>query len=99
MQGMPQSVIDQSNGLQRFYGPYRYGPALDFKKEPMDSFLAELARRKITVDPTVATFEGDYMPRGKLPPAYRPFAGTLPPQVQSALWLDAIIRIDFVDAR
>lgn len=85
MQGMPQSVIDQSNGLQRFYGPYRYGPALDFKAEPMDSFLAELARRKITVDPTVATFEGDYMPRGELPPAYRPFAGTLPPQVDRGL--------------
>lgn len=85
MQGMPQSVLDRSNGLQRFYGPYQYGPALDFKAEPMNAFLAELARRKIAVDPTVAVFEGDYTPRGQLAPAFRPFAGVLPPQLDRGL--------------
>lgn len=85
MQGMPQSVIDRSNGLQRFYGPYQYGPALDFKAEPMNGFLEELARRKIAVDPTVAVFEGDYTPRGQLAPAFRPFAGVLPPQLDRGL--------------
>ena len=85
MQAMPQSVIDRSNGLQRFYGPYQFGPALDFKAEPMNGFLAELARRKIAVDPTVAVFEGDYTPRGQLAPAYRPFAGVLPPQLDRGL--------------
>jgi hypothetical protein len=82
MQGMPQSVIDQSNGLERFYGPYRYGPALDFRAEPMNSFLADLARRRIVVDPTLVVFEGDFIRRDELPLSLRPFAGSLPPLVE-----------------
>jgi imidazolonepropionase-like amidohydrolase len=82
MQGMPQSVIDQSNGLERFYGPYRYGPALDFKTEPMNSFLADLARRKIVVDPTLVVFEGDFIKRDELPVSLRPFVGSLPALVE-----------------
>lgn len=82
MQGMPQSVIDKSNGLDRFYGPYRYGPALDFKAEPMNGFLADLAERKIVVDPTLVVFEGDSIARDELLPGLRAFAGALPPLVE-----------------
>jgi hypothetical protein len=82
MQGMPQAVIDRSNGLERFYGPYRYGPALDFKAEPMNSFLADLARRRIVVDPTLVVFEGDFIKRDELPRSLLPFAGSLPPLVE-----------------
>lgn len=82
MQGMPQEVIDRSNGLDRFYGPYRYGPALDFRAEPMNLFLADLARRRTVVDPTLVVFEGDYIGRTDLPRALLPFAGSLPPLVE-----------------
>jgi imidazolonepropionase-like amidohydrolase len=82
MQGMPQEVIDRSNGLDRFYGPYRYGPALDLRAEPMNSFLGDLARRRIVVDPTLVVFEGDFIRRDELPRSLRPFAGTLPPLVE-----------------
>jgi len=82
MQGMPQEVIDRSNGLDRFYGPYRYGPALDFRAEPMNSFLADLARRRIVVDPTLTVFEPDFIGRTELPQNLRPFVGTLPPLVE-----------------
>jgi hypothetical protein len=82
MQGMPQEVIDRSNGLDRFYGPYRYGPALDFKAEPMNSFLADLARRGTVVDPTLVVFEGDFIARHELPMSLRPFAGSLPPLIE-----------------
>ena len=33
----------------------------------------------------MAVFEGDYTPRGQLAPAYRPFAGVLPPQLDRGL--------------
>lgn len=82
MQGMPQSVIDRSNGLERFYGPYRFGPALDFKAEPMNGFLDDLARRRIVVDPTLVVFEGDFIGRSDLPVGLRAFAGRLPPLVE-----------------
>ena len=82
MQGMPQAVIDKSNGLDRFYGPYRYGPTLDFKAEPMNAFLADLARRKVVVDPTLVVFEGDYIARDELHPGLRAFTGQLPPTVE-----------------
>jgi imidazolonepropionase-like amidohydrolase len=82
MEGMPQSVIDKSSGLERFYGPYRYGPALDFRAEPMNGFLATLAKKKIVVDPTLVVFESDFISRDQLPTELAPFAGRLPPLVE-----------------
>jgi hypothetical protein len=81
MEGMPPSVIDKSNGLERFYGPYRYGPALDFKVEPMNGFLNTLAKERIVVDPTLVVFESDFISREDLPTELAPFAGRLPPLV------------------
>jgi imidazolonepropionase-like amidohydrolase len=45
----------------------------------MKSFIAELARRKTVVDPTLVVFEGMFtQDAGKVAPAYAPFVGTLP---------------------
>jgi Amidohydrolase family len=86
MQAMPDAVIQQSNGLQRFYGPAQFGPDVDFNSPAMNSYFAELVRRHIAVDPTISTFEPLYVPEaGEMPAGYAPFAGTLPSQTERGL--------------
>ena len=86
MQAMPDSVIDESNGLQRFYGPGRYAGDVDLKSPEMQAYIAELAARGTTVDPTLAIFEGGYMPdHGEIAPMYKPYVGLLPPVVDRGL--------------
>ena len=83
MQAMPDSVINESNGLQRFYGPGRYASGVDLKSPEMSAYMDELARRGTVVDPTLAVFEGGYtQDRGQLGEAYAPYAGTLPPLLE-----------------
>jgi imidazolonepropionase-like amidohydrolase len=80
MQALPDSVVDVSNGIARFEGPGQYGKDVDLAAEPMRSLIAEMAAKKITVDPTISTFEALYVPEnGDLSPAYAPFLGTMPP--------------------
>jgi cytosine/adenosine deaminase-related metal-dependent hydrolase len=86
MQGMPDSVIQQSNGLQRFYGPAQFGPGVELRSGPFSAFLDELRRSRIAVDPTISTFEPLYVPEaGEMPAGYAPLAGTLPPQLERGL--------------
>ncbi len=83
MQAMPDSVIQVSNGIARFEGPGRYGKDVDLGGEPMKSFVATLAAKKIASDPTMVAFESLYVPEnGDLSPSYAPFVGTLPPTVE-----------------
>jgi imidazolonepropionase-like amidohydrolase len=83
MQAMPDSVVKVSNGIARFEGPGRYAKDVDLDKDPMKSFIATLAQRKITVDPTLVAFESILVPdNGDLSPAYAPFQGSLPPAVE-----------------
>lgn len=83
MQALPDSVVDVSNGIARFEGPGQYGKDVDLAAEPMKSLIAEMAAKKITVDPTLATFEGLYVPEnGDLSPSYSPFVGTMPPSTE-----------------
>ncbi|HEX8225880.1 MAG TPA: amidohydrolase family protein [Allosphingosinicella sp.] len=82
MQAMPDSVVNESNGLQRFYGPGRYAANVDWKSPEMRAYIAELARRGTAVDPTLAIFEGGFKTEpGELAPSYTPFQGILPPTV------------------
>ncbi|HEX8365081.1 MAG TPA: amidohydrolase family protein [Allosphingosinicella sp.] len=83
MQAMPDEVVNQSNGLMRFQGPGRHARNVDLAAEPMRSLIAEMARRQIVVDPTLAVFEGGFgaEPRD-LSPAYAPFVGTMPPATE-----------------
>lgn len=83
MEAMPDEVVNQSNGLMRFQGPGRYARNVDLTAEPMRSLIADMARRHIVVDPTVAIFEGGFgaEPRD-LSPAFAPFVGTMPPATE-----------------
>lgn len=83
MQAMPDEVVNQSNGLMRFQGPGRHARNVDLNAEPMRSLIAEMARRRIVVDPTLAVFEGGFTAEPRdLSPAYAPFLGTMPPATE-----------------
>jgi imidazolonepropionase-like amidohydrolase len=86
MQAMPDSVIEESNGLQRFYGPGRYAAEVDLNSTAMRAYILELAQRKTVVDPTLAIFEGGYVAdTGETQPMYKPYEGLLPPVIGRAL--------------
>jgi hypothetical protein len=83
MQALPDSVVNIDNGIERFNGPGKYAKDVDLAAEPMKSLIAEMAAKRITVDPTLSTFESLYVPEnGDLSPSYAPFVGTMPPQVE-----------------
>lgn len=83
MQGMPDNVVQDSNGPMRLFGPGRHGAAADFKSKAFAEFLDEVAARKTAIDTTLPVIETILLgQRGKLANAYLPFAGTLPPQVE-----------------
>ena len=68
----------------------------------MRSLIAEMARRRTVVDPTLAVFEGGFgaEPRD-LSPAYAPFLGTMPPATERSfrgggfLLPDGVTRADY----
>lgn len=83
MQGMPDSVIKQSNGIMRFEGPGRYAKDLDLDSPEMKAWIATMASKKVYSDPTMIAFESLYYPEnGELSPSYAPFVGTLPPTTE-----------------
>jgi len=83
MQGMPDSVIKESNGIQRFEGPGRFAKDLDLNSKPITDIISTMAAKGIYSDPTMVAFEGLYFPEnGDLSPAYAPFVGTLPPATE-----------------
>jgi imidazolonepropionase-like amidohydrolase len=83
MQAMPDDVVAKSNGMARFQGPGRYAKDVSLDAEPMRSLIAKMARRKITVDPTLVVAESLFVPEnGDLSPAYAPFVGLLPPALE-----------------
>ncbi|HVM38458.1 MAG TPA: amidohydrolase family protein [Sphingomicrobium sp.] len=80
MEAMPREVIDKSNTRARMEGPARYFKDIDLRAEPMKSFIADLARRKTAVDPTIVIFEGLLTQDGGKPsPAYAPYMGIISP--------------------
>jgi imidazolonepropionase-like amidohydrolase len=83
MQAMPDDVVAHSNGMGRFEGPGRYARNVNLDAEPMKSLIATMAKRHITVDPTLNVVESLLVPEnGDLSPSYAPFVGTLPPAVE-----------------
>lgn len=68
--------------LQRFYLVAEKTDGLDFDSKPVQDFIAELARKQIVVDPTLATFEFIHQREGQLSPIVAAVADHLPPDVQ-----------------
>jgi imidazolonepropionase-like amidohydrolase len=86
MQAMPDDVVRDSNGAMRLFGPGRHAAGVDLNGPAMREFLDEVGKRKTAIDPTLPVMESLLLgERGKLANAYRPFAGTLPPQVERGL--------------
>ena len=83
MQAMPDSVINESNGIQRFEGPGRYAKDVDLNGKPITDLISAMAAKGIYSDPTMVAFESLYVPEnGDLSPSYAPFVGTLPPSTE-----------------
>ena len=83
MQALPDSVVNISNGIERFNGPGKYAKDVDLNAEPMKSLIKLMAAKQTVVDPTISTFESLYVPEnGDLSPSYAPYVGTLPPSVE-----------------
>ena len=80
MQAMPKDVVDRANTAQRLEGPAKFFKDVDLDGPVMKNFIAELARRKIVVDPTLVIFESQYTSDGGVPaPAYSSYMGLLSP--------------------
>ena len=83
MESMPRSVIDKANTRQRMEGPARYFKDVDLNGPLMTGFVADLAKRKTIVDPTIVIFEGFLTQDGGKPhPAYAPYMGIVSPVVE-----------------
>lgn len=79
MQAMPQSVVDVANTKARMEGPAEYGRTVDLDSPAMKAFIAELAERRIWVDPTIVVFERAMThDTPELGYTYAPYAGILP---------------------
>jgi imidazolonepropionase-like amidohydrolase len=83
MQAMPDDVVAHSNGIARHLGMAQYAPDVNIHSPEFSAYLDELQRRTIAVDPTLVTFELEYVPdSGQISAAYAPFIGTMPPTVE-----------------
>lgn len=83
MESMPREVIDKSNTRQRVEGPARIFKDIDLDAPPMAGFIADLAKRKTLVDPTIVIFEGMLTQDGGKPhPAYAPYMGITSPVIE-----------------
>jgi hypothetical protein len=83
MQLMPDSVVNTSNTLARFYGPARHAADVDLSGPDAKAYIAELKARGTTVDVTAAIFEGGFcFENGQMPPSYQPYADVVPPSVR-----------------
>jgi Amidohydrolase family len=71
--------------LQRFYLPAEKVADLDFDSQPVQDFIALLAKKKIVIDPTLSTFEFVRQRPGEMMQSYAPIAEHMPPDIQRGL--------------
>ncbi|GAA4715372.1 amidohydrolase family protein [Sphingomonas lutea] len=80
MQAMPDDVVNKANTAQRIEGPAKYFKDVDLNGPVMKNFIAELARHKTVVDPTLVVWEATMESDGGVPSdAYAPYMGLLSP--------------------
>ncbi|MGE5062456.1 MAG: amidohydrolase family protein [Myxococcales bacterium] len=83
MQAMPQEVVDKANTTMRMLGPGKYFKDVDLDAEPMKTVIDTMAKKHITLDPTLVVVEGVLLANAGTPaPAYAPYVGTVPPTVE-----------------
>ncbi|HEX8214801.1 MAG TPA: amidohydrolase family protein [Allosphingosinicella sp.] len=87
MESMPKEVIDKANTRQRMEGPARFFKDVDLNGPLMSNFIADLARRKTLIDPTIVIFEGFLTQEGGQPhPAYAPYMGIISPVLERSVF-------------
>ena len=87
MESMPRDVIDRANTRQRMEGPARYFKDVDLDAPLMAGFIADLAKRKTLIDPTIVIFEGMLTQDGGKPhPAYAPYMGIISPVIERSVF-------------
>lgn len=87
MESMPRAVIDKANTRQRVEGPARYFKDVDLDAPLMSGFVADLAKKKTIVDPTIVIFEGMLTQDGGKPqPAYAPYMGIISPVLERSVF-------------
>lgn len=87
MEAMPREVIDKANTRQRVEGPARYFKDVDLDAPLMTRFVADLAKKKTIVDPTIVIFEGMLTQDGGKPqPAYAPYMGIISPVLERSVF-------------
>ena len=80
MQFMPQDVVDKANTAQRIEGPAKYFKDFDLHGPEARAFIAELAKRKTIIDPTLVVWEPTLISDGGVPaPAYASYMGIMSP--------------------
>jgi imidazolonepropionase-like amidohydrolase len=80
MQFMPQDVVDRANTSQRLEGPAKFGKDVDLNGTEARAFIAELAKRKTIIDPTLVVWEAQLTSDGGVPaPAYASYMGIISP--------------------
>jgi len=83
MQAMPQEVVDKANTTMRLLGPAKYFKDVNLDAEPTKTVIETMAKKQITLDPTLVVVENVTMAdAGKPGAAYAPYVGTLPPMVE-----------------
>ena len=99
MEAMPDDVVETSNGLNRFFGPGKYAQSIDLAKPPMADFITTLAEKKTVIDPTLAVYESLFVPdAGEVAPAYAPYIGVMPPQVERQFKSGGLVAPEGYDA-
>ena len=87
MEAMPKEVVDKANTRQRMEGPARLFKDVDLDGSLMTGFIADLARRKTIVDPTIVIFESFLTQDGGTPhPAYAPYMGIISPVIERSVF-------------
>lgn len=90
MEAMPREVIDKANTRARVEGPARYFKDVDLDAQPMAGFVADLAKKKTVVDPTIVIFEGMLtQDGGTAQPAYAPYMGIISPVLERSVFTAA----------
>jgi hypothetical protein len=83
MQAMPQEVVDKANTTMRMLGPGKYFKDVNLDAEPMKTVIETMAKKHITLDPTLVVVEGVLLADAGTPsPAYAPYVGTVPATVE-----------------
>ncbi|MFN0023837.1 MAG: amidohydrolase family protein [Parvularculaceae bacterium] len=99
MDAMPDDVVKTSNGLNRFFGPGKHAQHIDLAAEPMAGFIDMLAAKQIVIDPTLTVYEQSFVPeQGEVSPAYLPFLGVVPPQVERQFKAGGLVAPEGFDA-